>query len=106
MEAALARARELATVRPLKFSLVLIRSEHPEYEAAAREIARTLEGTLVVTDPNRLGVELLVRWIGRTETVRQPVASKLPPGAAPPASAPSTSKPRGKRRKVDRRMGG
>ncbi|MCI4332885.1 MAG: hypothetical protein L3K01_04040 [Thermoplasmata archaeon] len=104
MEAALARARELATVRPLKFSLVLIRSEHPEYEVAAREIARTLEGTMVVTDPNRLGVELLVRWIGRTETVRQPVAAPLPTGA--PAPAPGASKPRGKRRKVDRRMGG
>jgi Mg-chelatase subunit ChlD len=106
MEAALARARELATVRPLKFSLVLIRSEHPEYEAAAREIARTLEGTLVVTDPNRLGVELLVRWIGRTETVRQPVAAPLPAGKPSPPPAGTPGKPRAKRRKVDRRMGG
>jgi uncharacterized protein with von Willebrand factor type A (vWA) domain len=99
MEAALARARELATVRPLKFSLILIRSEHPEYEAAAREIARTLEGTMVVTDPNRLGVELLVRWIGRTETVKTPVASPTAPPPPPPAA-----KPGAKRRKTDRRM--
>jgi uncharacterized protein with von Willebrand factor type A (vWA) domain len=106
MEAALARARELATVRPLKFSLVLIRSEHPEYEVAAREIAKTLEGTLVVTDPNRLGVELLVRWIGRTETVRQPVAAPVPSGGGARPSAPVPGKPRAKRRKVDRRMGG
>jgi uncharacterized protein with von Willebrand factor type A (vWA) domain len=106
MEAALARARELATVRPLKFSLVLIRSDHPEYEAAAREIARTLEGTLVVTDPNRLGVELLVRWIGRTETVRQPVAARLPQGAKAAPATGTAAKPRAKRRKADRRMGG
>jgi Mg-chelatase subunit ChlD len=99
MEATLVRARELATVRPLKFSLVLIRSEHPEYETAAREIARTLEGTMVVTDPNRLGVELLVRWIGRTETQRTPVAA---PAAAPPP--PPAAKPGAKRRKTDRRM--
>jgi Mg-chelatase subunit ChlD len=98
MEATLARARELATVRPLKFSLILIRSEHPEYETAAREIARTLEGTMVVTDPNRLGVELLVRWIGRTETQRTPVAA---PATAPP---PPAAKPGAKRRKTDRRM--
>jgi uncharacterized protein with von Willebrand factor type A (vWA) domain len=104
MEAALARARELATVRPLKFSLVLIRSDHPEYEAAAREIARTLEGTLVVTDPNRLGVELLVRWIGRTETVRKPVVAAAP--ESPRTPPPATAKPKGKRRKADRRMGG
>jgi hypothetical protein len=105
MESALVHARELATVRPMKFSLVLIRSDHPEYETAAREIARTLEGTMVVTDPNRLGVELLVRWIGRTETVRQPVAS---PAAAPTApKAAAGSRPTGgKRRKADRRMGG
>jgi hypothetical protein len=83
----------------LKFSLILIRSEHPEYEAAAREIARTLEGTMVVTDPNRLGVELLVRWIGRTETVKTPVASPTAPPPPPPAA-----KPGAKRRKTDRRM--
>ncbi|HEV8049938.1 MAG TPA: vWA domain-containing protein, partial [Thermoplasmata archaeon] len=105
MESALLHARELATVRPLKFSLVLIRSEHPEYETAAREIARTLEGTMVVTDPNRLGVELLVRWIGRTETVRQPAASAAPTAPAPAAPA-ATRKPGARRRKSDRRMGG
>jgi hypothetical protein len=105
MESALLHARELATVRPLKFSLVLIRSDHPEYDAAAREIARTLEGTMVVTDPNRLGVELLVRWIGRTETVRQPAAAATP-APAPTPSAAGTRKPGARRRKTDRRMGG
>ncbi|MCI4326614.1 MAG: hypothetical protein L3K16_03130 [Thermoplasmata archaeon] len=105
MESALLHARELATVRPLKFSLVLIRSDHPEYDAAAREIARTLEGTMVVTDPNRLGVELLVRWIGRTETVRQPAASPSPAAASSPPS-PGARKPGARRKKTDRRMGG
>jgi len=105
MESALVHARELSTVRPLKFSLVLIRSEHPEYETAAREIARTLEGTMVVTDPNRLGVELLVRWIGRTETVRQP-ATPPAPTAAPTPAPTGTKKPGARRRKTDRRMGG
>jgi Mg-chelatase subunit ChlD len=105
MESALVHARELATVRPLKFSLVLIRSDHAEYETAAREIARTLEGTMVVTDPNRLGVELLVRWIGRTETVRQPAT---PPSAPAASATPSggARKPGARRRKTDRRMGG
>ncbi|MCI4322034.1 MAG: hypothetical protein L3K05_07005, partial [Thermoplasmata archaeon] len=106
MEAALGRARELATVRPLKFSLILIRSEHPEYETAAREIARTLEGTMVVTDPNRLGVELLVRWIGTSETVRQPVNPRPEQQAVAAAPAPGAAKAKGRRRKSDRRMGG
>jgi hypothetical protein len=105
MESALTHARELATVRPLKFSLILIRSEHAEYESAAREIARTLEGTMVVTDPNRLGVELLVRWIGRTETVRQPTAFAAQ-APAPPVARAGARKPGERRRKTDRRMGG
>ena len=68
MDRALERARELATVTPLKFTMILLRSEHPEYEAAAREITRTVGGSLAVTDPERLGVELLIRWAGGTET--------------------------------------
>jgi Mg-chelatase subunit ChlD len=99
MERALERARELATVSPLKFSMVLLRSDHPEYEVAARQIAQTLSGSLVVTDPERLGVELLVRWAGGSETVRRP-----PPGAAAPA--PPSPRPKARRPKADRRMGG
>jgi Mg-chelatase subunit ChlD len=53
MERALERARELATVTPLKSTVILLKSEHPEYEPAARSIARTMGGDLVVTDPVR-----------------------------------------------------
>ncbi|HEV2520297.1 MAG TPA: VWA domain-containing protein [Thermoplasmata archaeon] len=99
MARAVERARELATVTPLRFTMILLRSEHPEYEAAAREITRTLGGSLAVTDPERLGVELLIRWAGGAETIQRPVTAEAPsPARAPP------SKP--KRRKVDRRMGG
>ncbi|HEV2166076.1 MAG TPA: VWA domain-containing protein [Thermoplasmata archaeon] len=101
MARALERARELATVTPLKFTMILLRSEHPEYEVAAREITRTVGGSLAVTDPERLGVELLVRWAGGTETVKRPVASE---GLA--AARPAASAAKGKRRKADRRMGG
>jgi uncharacterized protein with von Willebrand factor type A (vWA) domain len=100
MDHALARAQELATVSPLRFSMILLKSEHPEYEVAARRIARTVGGTLVVTEPHRLGVELLVRWAGGLETVRA-----APPTAAGPAPAPPPVG-RGKRRRADRRMGG
>ncbi len=100
MAQALARARELSTVTPLKFALLLFRSDHPEYETAARQIARTVGGEMLVTDPATLGVELLVRWAGGTETVREPKGG--PTGAAP------TPPPRRreKRRRADRRMGG
>lgn len=98
LEAALARARELATVTPLRSTVLLLRSPHPEYEAAARSIARTLGGEMVVTDPGRLGVELLVRWAHGTEVERR---------LAPPAPAAPPSPPAGaRRRRRDRRMGG
>ena len=100
MERALERARELATVSPLKSSIILLKSEHPEYEVAARAIARTLGGEMVVTEPTRLGIELLVRWAHGTEVERRPPAAAAP--AAPPASR--AGKPR--RRRADRRMGG
>ena len=103
MERALERARELATVTPLRCTLVLLRSEHPEYETAARAIARTLGGDLVVTDPARLGVELLVRWAHGTETERRIAPEARTPPAAPPAA---TASGRGRRRRADRRMGG
>ncbi len=100
MARAVERAHELATVTPLKFTMILLRSEHPEYEAAAREITRTVGGSLVITDPARLGVELLIRWAGGAETVQKPVAGPAPP--------PATAAPPGKarRKKADRRMGG
>ena len=101
MERTLERARELATVTPLKATVLLLKSEHPEYEAAARSIARTLGGEMVVTEPTRLGVELLVRWAHGTETERR-VATPAPPPPKPrPAGAGS-----GRRRRADRRMGG
>ena len=102
MEHALERARELGTVPDLKSTVLLLKSEHPEYEPAARAIARTLEGEMVVTDPARLGVELLVRWARGEETERR-VASTAPPVPTPPR-APAGA--RGRRRRADRRMGG
>ncbi len=100
MEHALDRARELATVTPLKSTVILLKSEHPEYETAARTLARTMGGDLVVTDPVRLGVELLVRWAHGTETERR--VSTPAPTVVAPAARPGT----GRRRRADRRMGG
>jgi Mg-chelatase subunit ChlD len=100
MERALERARELATVTPLKTTMILLKSEHPEYEVAARTIARTLNGDLMVTEPAHLGVELLVRWAHGTETERRWTGPTVPvPTPAPPPA-------RGRRRRADRRMGG
>jgi Mg-chelatase subunit ChlD len=100
MEHALVRARELATVTSLKATMILLKSEHPEYEPAARSIARTMGGELVVTDPVRLGVELLVRWAHGAEVERKISA---PAPATPRPSAPATGGR--KRRRADRRMG-
>ncbi len=110
MEHAVARAQELATVTPLSFSMILLRSEHPEYEVAARTITRLLGGSLVITDPARLGVELLVRWARGTETTRRAVppeggAGLGAGGPAGPMAAPGAAA-RGRRRRADRRMGG
>jgi len=102
MERALERARELATVTPLRTAIILLKSEHPEYEAAARAIARTLGGEMVVTDPTHLGIELLVRWAHGTEVERRPPVGATP---VPPTPGPSRA-PRGRRRRADRRMGG
>ena len=107
LDAALAEAlrwaEELRSAGPLSFSMILFRSAHPEYEAAAREIARSLAGELIVTSPQDLGVELLVRWArGGTESVRVPAVPSARPAATPPP------RPRGRpgRRRADRRMGG
>jgi Mg-chelatase subunit ChlD len=102
MERAIERARELATVTPLKSTVLLLKSEHPEYEVAARTIARTMGGELMVTDPARLGVELLVRWAHGTEVERR-VAEPAPP---PPPIAAGPGPGGRRRRKADRRMGG
>jgi Mg-chelatase subunit ChlD len=100
MERALERARELATVPGLKSTVILLKSEHPEYEVAARSIARTVGGDLLVTDPARLGVELLVRWAHGTEVERRRTTPAPPP--TPPRPAPAGRR----RRRADRRMGG
>ena len=97
MERTLERARELATVAPLRSAVILLKSDHPEYETAARAIARTLGGEMVVTEPTRLGIELLVRWAHGAEVEQRPA---LPPPPPAPAAA------RARRKRVDRRMGG
>ena len=102
MEHALERARELATVSALRSTMILLKSEHPEYEAAARAIARTMGGDLLVTDPGRLGVELLVRWAHGTEVERR-IATPAP---LPPVPAARGGGPTRRRRRADRRMGG
>lgn len=105
MDHAIARARELATVTPLTFSMVLLKSEHPEYETAARTLCKVLQGSLIVTDPDKLGVELLIRWARGVETAQR--AAEGPPAGSPPSAArPVAGVPAKKRRKGDRRMGG
>jgi Mg-chelatase subunit ChlD len=101
MEQALSRATELATVKPLKVSMILLRSEHPEYEVAARKLAERLQGELVITDPQHLGVELLIRWIGGSEEVR-----KVPSAPIMPTPAGAAAARKARKRKTDRRMGG
>ncbi len=103
MANALARAQELATIPGLKFSMILLKSDHPEYELAARTLTRTLAGDLVMTEPDHLGVELLVRWARGTETIRR--APTSPSESRRPVPAPTASA-RGRRKKADRRMGG
>ncbi len=102
LENAVARAQELRTIGPLRFSMILLRSEHPEYERAARLLTRTLQGELVITDPGRLGFELLVRWAGGAELSRAPAPAGEP---TPEATVPEPGR-RGRRRRADRRMGG
>lgn len=85
---ALQRARELATVSPLVSTLVLMKSDNPAYERAARDIAQVLHGSVVVTDPRRLAFELLVRFAGQSVVEREMVsASELPPTGPKPSVA-------------------
>jgi Mg-chelatase subunit ChlD len=102
MQHAVARAQELATVTPLSFSMILLKSDHPEYELAARELTRLLGGSLVITDPGHLGVELLIRWARGTETIHRAAPTPEAPGRP---TAPTGAPPGTRRRKADRRMG-
>lgn len=101
---ALARAHELAAVQPLRFTLLLLKSEHPEYEKAARLLTRALRGELIVTEPRRLAFEMLVRWAGGAEVTRAPRGTTSGEREVAPIPASPPSGPR--RRKADRRMGG
>jgi Mg-chelatase subunit ChlD len=100
MEYALGRAQELTSVKPFRCTMVLIKSPNPEYEKAARLLAHQLNGELVVTEPQRLGIELLVRWASGKEQTRR----ARPETGPVPVTTPSG--PKGpKRRRRDRRMG-
>ena len=105
LEVALGRAAELATVTPLRFTMILLKSENPEYERAARLLTRALHGELVITDPGHLGFELLVQWAAGTETRRPAVGLPTESGQRPPTPGPAPSARR-RRRRADRRMGG
>jgi Mg-chelatase subunit ChlD len=103
MEYALGRAHELTAIKPFRSTMVLIKSQNPEYEKAARLLTHQLGGELVVTEPQRLGIELLVRWASGKEETRRPPS---PPGPAPIATATPGGLKAAKRRRRDRRMGG
>lgn len=103
MEYALGRAQELTTVKPFRCTMVLIKSQNPEYEKAARLLTHQLHGELVVTEPQRLGIELLVRWASGREQVRRAVPAAEP---APVVTTPAGGTKGAKRRRRDRRMGG
>lgn len=103
MEYALGRAQELTSVKPFRATMVLIKSQNPEYEKAARLLAHQLGGELVVTEPQRLGIELLVRWASGKEETRRPPSAERGPSPVPAAAAGPKG---GRRRRRDRRMGG
>lgn len=103
MEYALGRAQELTSVKPFRCTMVLIKSQNPDYEKAARLLSHQLHGELVVTEPQHLGIELLVRWAGGKEQTRR---ASPQPGPAPVATTSSGGAKSAKRRRRDRRMGG
>ena len=80
---ALEHARELRRVGPLVSTLVLLKSSDPSYEKAARELAQGLGGSVVITDPNRLAFELLIRFVGGR------MEEKAPRGGSEPGAPPS-----------------
>ncbi|EQD54121.1 hypothetical protein B1B_09829, partial [mine drainage metagenome] len=80
---ALEHARELRRVGPLVSTLVLLKSSDPSYEKAARELAQGLGGSVVITDPNRLAFELLIRFVGGR------MEEKAPRGSSEPGAPPS-----------------
>lgn len=85
---AVARSRELATVNSLVSTLVLLKSDNPAYEKAARDLARVLRGSVVVTDPRRLAFELLIRFAGQS-VVEQAMAPAK--GEAPTVRKPTVA---------------
>ncbi len=93
LDSALQRATELRTIGPLAATLVLLKSEDPTFERAARSIARVLGGTVVITDPKRLAFELLVRFVGQQPQERAPPAGPAEPAAARLEPGPSSSAP-------------
>lgn len=109
MDMALSRASELRTVTPLVSTLVLLKSDNAAFENAAREIARVLHGSVVVTDPRRLAFELLVRFTGQSVTesapraadqAPEPEAKAIGPSAPTPASPGGTARDRRKARRA------
>ncbi len=91
LDSALQRATELRTVGPLAATLVLLKSDDPSFEKAARAIARVLGGSVVITDPKKLAFELLVRFVGGQPHERAaPVGPAEPPSKSP---GPSSSSP-------------
>jgi Mg-chelatase subunit ChlD len=107
---ALSRARELRRVSPLASTIVLLRSNDPAYEEAARELARALGGSLVLTDPARLAFELLVRFVGgRVEerTPREAASLRAPRATTPTGPQPiDNARARRKARRAAQAAGG
>lgn len=90
LEYAVQRASELRTVGTLTSTIVLLKSNDPAFEKAARELARVLGGSVVITDPKRLAFELLVRFVGERPRERAAPSGPDEPPLAPraPTSLP------------------
>lgn len=91
---ALAHARELSTVQTLVSTLVLLKSDNPAYEKAARTLANVLKGYVVVTDPRRLAFELLVRF-GSDRVVEMEMGEARPTEPKGPTMSAAESMARG-----------
>ena len=106
MESALRSAQELRTVSPLETTLVLLKSQNPAYETAAREIAQVLHGTVVITDPGRLAFQLLLRFTGSSVVEKRPPAETAsPPAGGIPSWAPGPARNARERRRERRARG-